>query len=49
MCSEKGSGAGEGSGAQALGGLAEGVGIILSGGDSGRPYCSLQLPERRLW
>ena len=42
-CPEKGNKAGEGSGAQALGGMAEGAGIVQSGEEEaqGRPYCSL--------
>ena len=40
----------EGSGAQILWGMAEGTAIVLSGEEDaqGRPYFSLQLPERRL-
>ncbi|SGA32338.1 Uncharacterised protein [Chlamydia abortus] len=42
-CSEKGNKAGEGSGAQALRGAAEGAGIVQPGEEEaqGRPYCSL--------
>ena len=41
----------EGSGAQILWGAAEGTGIVQSGEEEAqrRPYCSLQLPEGRLW
>ena len=41
----------EGSGAQILWGAAEGTGIVQSGEEEAQrsPYCSLQLPERRLW
>ena len=43
--------AGEQSGAQTLRGTAEGTGIVQSGGveAQGRRYCSLKLPEGRLW
>ena len=51
MCPEKGNETGEGSGAQILWGAAEGAGIVQSGEEEaqGKPCCSLQLPERRLW
>ena len=42
----------ERSGAQVWWGAAEGTGMVQSGReeeDQGRPYCSLRLPERRLW
>lgn len=41
----------DGSGAQALQGVAEGTGISQSGEEEvqGRPYCPLQLFGRRLW
>ena len=41
----------EGSGAQALWGVAEGTGIVQSGEEEAQvgPYCSLQVPEGRLW
>jgi len=45
MCPEKGNKTGEGSGAQALWGVAEGSGIVQSGEEEW-PYHSLQLPER---
>jgi len=50
VCPEKGKEAGEGSGEQVLQGAAEGAGGVYSGEEEaeGRPYCSLQLPERRL-
>ena len=40
-----------GFGTQVLWGVAEGTGIVQSGEEEaqGRPHCSLQLPERRLW
>ena len=40
----------DGSGAEVLGGVAEGTGIVWSGEEEaqGRPYCSLQLLGRRL-
>ena len=40
-----------GSGAQVLWGAGEGAGIVQSGEEEtqGRPYCSLQPPERSLW
>jgi len=46
----KGNNAGKGSGEQVLGGAAEGAGIVRSGEEEaqGRPYCSLQIPQRRL-
>ena len=48
---KKGSEDGEGSGAQVLWGVSEGTGIVYSGEEDaqGRSYCSLQLPERKLW
>ena len=51
MCPEEGNKAGEGTGAKILKGVAQGTGIIHSGEEEaqGRPYCSLQVPERRLW
>ena len=47
---EQGNEAGEGSGEQDSWGAAEGAGAVKPGGEEaeGRPYCSLQLPERRL-
>lgn len=41
----------EGSGAQVLGGTAEGTGIGWFGEEEAqeRAYCSLQLPARKLW
>jgi len=50
MCPEKGNEAGEESRDQILGGVAEGTGAVSSGEEEaeGRPYRSLQLPERRL-
>ena len=49
-CPKKGNEAGEWSGAQALGGVAEGAGIVQSGEEKtqGRSHCTLQLPEGRL-
>jgi len=49
-CPEKGNMAGKGSSEQVLQGVAEGAGAVQSGEEEadGRPYCSLQLPERRL-
>jgi len=49
-CPEEGKEAGEGSREQVLQGAAEGTGIAWCGEEKaeGRPYCSLQLPERRL-
>ena len=51
MCPEKGHKAGEESRAQVLWGVADGTGIVQLGEEDaqGRPYGSLQLPERRLW
>jgi len=45
----KGNEAGEDSGAQVLGGAAEGTGIVQCGEEvtQGRLYCSLQLPEKK--
>jgi len=50
MCPEKGNKTGEGSGAQILGEVAEGAGIVQSGEEEaqGRRYCTLQLPGGRL-
>ena len=41
----------KGSGAQVLWGAAEGAGIVQPGEEEAqeRPYCSVQLPERKLW
>ena len=41
----------EGSGAQVLWGVAEGIGMVQPGEEEaqGRRYGSVQLPERRLW
>jgi len=49
-CPEKGHEAGEGSGEQVLRGAAEGTGAVYPGEEEaeGGPYCSLQLPERRV-
>ena len=51
MCPEKGSKAGEGSGAQVFKGVTEGTGVVQCGEEEaqGRSYSSLQLPEGRLW
>ena len=48
--SREGNKGGEGSGEQVLWEAAEGTGIVYSGEEEaeGRPYCSLQLPERGL-
>ena len=50
ICPEKGSKAGEGSEAQLLQCVAEETVIFQSGEEKaqGKPYCSLQLPERML-
>lgn len=47
--SEKSNRAAEGTGKQELWVAAEGTGVILSGEKEGRPHCSIQLPEGRLW
>ena len=51
MCPEKGNKNGERSRGRVLWGVAEGAGIVQSGEKEaqGKPYGSLQLPERRLW
>ena len=50
VCPEKGNEAGEGSGEQVFWGAAEGAGAVQYAEEEaeGRPYCSLQLPGRRL-
>ena len=50
-CPEKSNKDGEGSGAQVLCGAAEETGIVQFQEEEaqGRPFCSLQLPERRLY